>query len=95
MPRIDVLNALLGRGGFLDDYPYKGGKFGVFIRSPYPHARILSIDASKAVGEGGALVLTGKDFIARTLGSIEREGAGLEASPLAVDKARYQGEPVP
>nr|WP_252901401.1 hypothetical protein [Vulcanisaeta sp. JCM 14467] len=23
MPRIDVLNALLGKGGFLYDYPYK------------------------------------------------------------------------
>nr|WP_243666725.1 hypothetical protein [Vulcanisaeta sp. JCM 16159] len=88
MPRIDVLDALLGRGGFLDDYPYKG-KFGVFTRSPYPHARVLSIDTSKAVSEG-ALVLTGRDFIARTLGSTEREGAGLETLPLAVDKARYQ-----
>ncbi len=93
MPRIDVLNALLGKGGFLDDHPYKGGKYGgVFIRSPYPHARILSIDASKAIG-AGAFVLTGRDFIARTLGSTEREGAGLETLPLAVDKARYQASP--
>ena len=92
MPRIDVLNALLGKGGFLDDYPYKG-RYGVFVRSPYPHARILGIDVSKAVNEG-ALVLTGKDFMARTVGSTEREGAGLETLPIAVDKVRYQGEPV-
>ena len=92
MPRIDVLNALLGRGGFLDDYPYKG-RYGVFVRSPYPHARILGIDVSKALNEG-ALVLTGKDFMARTVGSTEREGAGLETLPIAVDKVRYQGEPV-
>ncbi|GAB6944940.1 xanthine dehydrogenase family protein molybdopterin-binding subunit [Vulcanisaeta sp. JCM 14467] len=92
MPRIDVLNALLGKGGFLYDYPYKG-RYGVFVRSPYPHARILGIDVSKAVNEG-ALVLTGKDFMARTVGSTEREGAGLETLPIAVDKVRYQGEPV-
>lgn len=92
MPRIDVLNALLGKGGFLDDHPHRG-KYGVFVRSPYPHARILSIDASKAINEG-ALVLTGRDFMARTIGLTEREGAGLETLPLAVDKARYQGEPV-
>ncbi len=79
-------------GGFLDDHLYRG-KYGVFIRSPYPHARILSIDASKAVSEG-SLVLTGRDFTASTVSSTEREGAGLEMLPIAVGKARYQGEPV-
>ncbi len=92
VPRVDVVNVLIGRGGFLDDYPFKG-KYGVFVRSPYPHARIMGIDVSKAVN-AGALVLTGKDLVAKLMGSGEREGAGLETMPLAVDKVRYQGEPV-
>ncbi|WP_069806393.1 xanthine dehydrogenase family protein molybdopterin-binding subunit [Vulcanisaeta thermophila] len=92
MPRVDVLGVLRGERTFVDDFPFSG-KYGVFVRSPYPHARIVGIDVSRAVSNG-ALVLTGRDLAMRLGGSVEREGASLETLPMAVDKVRYQGEPV-
>lgn len=73
-------------GGFLDDYPYRA-KYGVFIRSPHLHARMLNTYVSKAISEG-LLVLTGKDFAASTVSSTGG-GASLETPPIAVGKARY------
>ncbi|AHC51935.1 aldehyde oxidase [Sulfolobus acidocaldarius SUSAZ] len=92
MKRVDVYNSLIGRGGYVDDLEFKG-KFAFFLRSPYPHARILKIDPTDAVNRG-ALVLTGKDIVTKRVGSGEREGAGLNTSLLAINKALYVGQPV-
>jgi CO/xanthine dehydrogenase Mo-binding subunit len=61
-----------------------------FLRSPYPHARILNIDASRAKNlHGVKVVLTGKDVSPRL------EGVSLLDKPvLAQDRARYIGEKV-
>ncbi|MEM0188962.1 MAG: xanthine dehydrogenase family protein molybdopterin-binding subunit [Saccharolobus sp.] len=92
MKRVDVYEALLGKGGYVDDLPFKG-KYAVFVRSPYPHARILSIN-TKDAEQRGALVLTGKDIINKSVEAGEREGAGLTTSLLAINKAIYVGQPV-
>jgi CO/xanthine dehydrogenase Mo-binding subunit len=61
-----------------------------FLRSPYPHARILNIDASRAKKlHGVKVVLTGKDVSPRL------EGVSLLDKPvLAQDRVRYIGEKV-
>ncbi|TRM81654.1 xanthine dehydrogenase family protein molybdopterin-binding subunit [Sulfolobus sp. D5] len=93
MKRIDVYNALLGKGEFIDDFKFRG-KYAYFLRSPYPHARISKIDSSEAERRG-ALVLTGKDMLSRTVQQAgEREGAGLTSPLLAINKALYVGQPV-
>jgi CO/xanthine dehydrogenase Mo-binding subunit len=90
--RFDVLGALLGRGGFVGDLaPIYRGKYGVFVRSPYAHARIKSIDVGDAV-RGGALVLTGSDLRVGAVGEVG-EASGV-SNYLAVDKVRYVGDPV-
>lgn len=90
MKRIDVYNALLGKGEFIDDFKFRG-KYAYFLRSPYPHARISKIDSSEAERRG-ALVLTGKDMLSRTVQQAgEREGAGLTSPLLAINKALYVG----
>jgi 4-hydroxybenzoyl-CoA reductase subunit alpha len=61
------------------------------LRSPHPHARILSIDASRALAMPGVLaVLTGQDLPIR-YGAIP---VTQDETALAVDKVRYVGEPV-
>src|ERR1700749_975723 len=53
-----------GRGGLVDDYALPGMAFGHVLRSPHAHAKIKSIDISKAKAAPGVLcVLTGDDWI--------------------------------
>ena len=46
--RHDGLEKVTGRARFGADFTLPGALQGVFVRSPYAHARILSIDTSKA-----------------------------------------------
>ena len=56
-----------GKGNYLDDIRLPGMVHGAVLRSPYAHARILSIDTSRALAHPGvAAVITAKDL--ETLG---------------------------
>ena len=100
---------LTGGGRFTDDLAESGAARAVMVRSPYPHARILDVDASAARSLAGVLcVLTGRDIegtigpvptLARTApyARLNRDGAPMPdpgQPALATTKARYAGEPV-
>jgi carbon-monoxide dehydrogenase large subunit len=52
-----------GRGLFTDDIKLPGMTHAVFVRSPYAHAKVRSIDASAALAHPGVThVFTGKDL---------------------------------
>src|SRR4051812_48940723 len=56
-----------GQGNYLDDIRLPGMVYGQVLRSPYAHARIVSIDTSRALAHPGvAAVVTAKDL--ETLG---------------------------
>ncbi len=91
---------LQGRGCFVDDINPAGVLHAAVLRSPHAHARIVSIDASRARAlPGVALVLTAAD-----LGDLNQPTPLLipnpalthprTATPLAGDEVRYVGEPV-
>ena len=42
-----------GQGSYVDDIKLPGMLFGAIVRSPYAHARIKSIDKSKALAVPG------------------------------------------
>ena len=44
--RVEDERLLTGRGRYTDDFQPEGTTYGVTVRSPYGHARILGIDAS-------------------------------------------------
>ncbi len=53
-----------GRGNYVDDVKLPGMLYLDIARSPYAHARIVNIDASKALAIPGVLaVITGKDLV--------------------------------
>jgi carbon-monoxide dehydrogenase large subunit len=89
---------LTGRGNYLDDLQQTGMLEAAFLRSPYAHARIRSIDVSAARKAPGVfLVLTGEQLKREfpTLAANAGEGAKpMEVGPLAVDKVRFVGDPV-
>lgn len=93
--RVEDKRLVTGRGTFVDDFKVPGMHYACVVRSPYGHAIIRDIDSSEAMKLPGVVgVLTGKD--------IERISdpfpVGISNPPkyysLAVDKARYDGEPV-
>ncbi|MFL6970366.1 MAG: xanthine dehydrogenase family protein molybdopterin-binding subunit [Xanthobacteraceae bacterium] len=63
-----------GRGRFSDDFSVDGQAFAVMVRSPYPHARILGVDAASAKATSGVLgVLSGADCLADGLAAIPHD----------------------
>lgn len=100
VPRPNARRLLAGRGQYPTDVNLPRMVHVAFARSPYAHARIVSIDteaARKAPGVVG--VFTGDD-IAKVckpwVGTLDHF-AGMKSAPqypLARDVARWQGEPV-
>jgi carbon-monoxide dehydrogenase large subunit len=65
---------ITGNGRFTDDFSLPGQTIAAIIRSPFPHARIRSIDASAALAMPGVLgVFTGKDVLADGLKPIPHD----------------------
>src|SRR6516165_1236898 len=63
MLRREDARFIRGRGTYIDDIKLPGMLFGTIVRSPFAHARIKSIDKSKALAVPGVLaVLTAEDL---------------------------------
>ena len=61
--RVEDPRLLTGRGRYVDDLTVPGMAHAAFLRSPYPHARIVSIDVAAARALPGVrTVLTGADM---------------------------------
>ena len=89
---------LRGDGLYISDLKLHGMLHAAVLRSPYAHARIVSVDTSRALAEGGALdVLTAADLGGMpSLPCIDAELTTLpfNQTVLATTKVRYVGEPV-
>ncbi|HJY74979.1 MAG TPA: hypothetical protein VKE95_00025, partial [Burkholderiales bacterium] len=97
---------LRGAGCYTDDFNLPGQAYASVVRSPHAHARIRSIDASRAAAMPGVLaVLTGEDVARDGLKPIpfrpvtpNPHEVQLKASFLApypllpADKARFVGQ---
>src|SRR5580700_10589302 len=87
-----------GRGKFVDDIKMLGMLHLVFVRSPYAHAKITGVDVSEAEALPGVVcTLTGQE-ISKLIDPFFEIGPAPSSQildyPMAVDRARYQGEPV-
>ncbi len=98
LPRKEENRLLRGRGKFADDIKLREMLYLRFVRSPYAHAKIVSVDLSAAEALAGVVgTLTGAEIAAQTQPFIEigPDACGrIKDYPLAVSKVRYQGEPV-
>ena len=98
VPRREDVRFLCGEATYLDDVELPGLAEAAFVRSPYAHARLGTIDVEAALALPGVLaVLTGAELDAETLpvGGIE-DGVVADAGHpvLARGKVRYAGEAV-
>ena len=87
--RVDGYGKVTGTAVFGADVNLPNQLYGAVYRSPYPHARLLSVDTSAAKNAPGVrAVVTGRD---RPI----LYGAVIADEPfLAIDKVRYYGEAV-
>jgi 2-furoyl-CoA dehydrogenase large subunit len=93
--RVEDERLLLGRGRFVGDLtPLANLHHAAFVRSPHAHAEVRSVDASAALAlDGVVAVVTGAD--AHRLLRPFSVGVGTERYwPIALERARYVGEPV-
>jgi len=87
--RIESAEKVTGKARYVNDIYFPGLLSAVLVTSPHAHARILSVDTSKARDVSGVLaILTGEDFpynLGLYLG---------DKPPLARDIVRHHHEPV-
>jgi len=99
-PRADAARLLQGRGRYVDDLQLPRMVHAAFFRSPHAHARILSIDTTAARAAPGVVaVYTGAELAEHVTPyvGVLTHLAGLRSAPqhpIAVDVARWQGEPL-
>ena len=100
LPRANARRLLAGRGQYVDDLQLPRLAHAAMVRSPYAHARIVGIEAGAARDAPGVLrVLTGPDIarLCRPYVGVLLHVKGMRSAPqlpLAIDRARWQGEPV-
>ncbi|KPF44960.1 xanthine dehydrogenase family protein molybdopterin-binding subunit [Rhizobium sp. AAP43] len=96
---------LTGKGRYTDDMVVPGMKYAYFVRSPYAHAKIKSIDVSSAKTMPGVIdVLDGKQLLADAIGNLicgwmvhSKDGTPMKMGawrPLAHETVRYVGDAV-
>ncbi len=90
-PRVDGEEKATGKAMYTVDVKLPGMVHGKILRSPLPHARIGKVDVQKAARLPGVVaVVTRED-----LGRLGFFGATYkDQSVVAIDKVRYEGDPV-
>jgi len=89
--RVDARAKVTGQTRFADDITLPRMAYCKLLRSPHPHARILTINASRAKAHPGVyLVLTGKDLPIE-YGIIP---VSQDEQALCSDRVRHVGDPI-
>ncbi len=99
LPRKEDYRLLTGQGRYLDDIALPGALHACFVRSPHAHARIRSIDSTKARGMPGVVAIVSAAEVTQWTTTLRMappiEGLQpTEITTLPLDKVRFQGDPV-
>jgi len=95
VPRKDGVEKATGRALYTVDMILPGMLWGKILRSPYPHAKILHINTTRAEKLLGVkAVITGKDTLGIKHGFVETPRYPPDQYPIAMDRVRYIGEEV-
>jgi CO/xanthine dehydrogenase Mo-binding subunit/CO/xanthine dehydrogenase FAD-binding subunit len=90
VPRTDAVPKVTGAAQYVADLHLPGMLYAAVLRSPHPHARIISIDTGAAAAMPGVkAVVTGADTAKRKWGCFRPD-----LYPLAIEKVRYVGDEV-
>src|SRR3970040_991453 len=90
-PRVDAIEKVTGKAIYTVDVELPGMTHGRVLRSPYAHARLKRVDASRAEKLPGVFAVSAREDQKR-LGMFG--AAYKDQTVVAVDKVRYAGDPV-
>ncbi|GAA6181631.1 aerobic carbon-monoxide dehydrogenase large subunit [Shimia sp. NS0008-38b] len=92
--RVEDVRFTQGRGNYVDDIKMDGMLFGDFVRSPYAHAKVVSINSEAAMAVPGVIaVLTAEELAPLGLHWMPTL-AGDKQMVLADGKVLFQGQEV-
>lgn len=100
IPRLELKRLVSGRGRYIDDITLPRMLHACFVRSPHPHARIVSIDAEPTrQAPGIAAVFTAAEINPRCepFVGVALHRPGHRSAPqhlFAAERAVWQGQPV-
>src|SRR5919106_3818311 len=93
VPRVDGIAKVTGKAKYAGDLVIPGMLEGKFLRSPYAHARIRSIDTREAEAIPGVItIITSKDFT--DISPYMGRGKNKDQPIIATDRALFAGQPV-
>lgn len=91
-PRVDGEEKVTGKALYTGDVGLPGMAYGKILRSPFPHAKLVQVDARKAERLPGVITVLTREELR---GLNFYYGAAYKDQPIvAVDKVRYVGDPV-
>jgi CO/xanthine dehydrogenase Mo-binding subunit len=98
-PRIDAVPKVTGQAVYTEDLPLPPGTlYGAILRSPYAHARLVSVDAQRAERLPGIHAVVTREHLGHLNPFLEPASYGADdegrAPLIALEKVRYEGEPV-
>src|SRR5579862_5684708 len=88
---VDAAEKTTGLGKYTDDLTLPGMLIGKILHSPYPHARIKKIDASRALAMPGVVTVVVGEDAPNKYGILP---VGHDETALAIEKVRYVGDNV-
>jgi len=91
LPKVDSFSKVTGAAQFADDIFLPRMLYGKLLRSPYPHARIKKVDATKALQHPGVVAVATGDELTVRYGILP---SSPDEHVLAIDKVRYVGDPI-
>jgi CO/xanthine dehydrogenase Mo-binding subunit len=94
----DLVAKVTGKAKYAEDFRAEGMLFSKLLLSPYPHAKVLNIDASEALAMPGVKGMITMDDLPAPADSVTDLGAVIKADPrgergLAMEPV-FQGEPI-
>jgi len=93
--RVEDPRILTGNGGYIDDFKVPGMAHAAMVSSPHAHARIVSIDTSRAKALPGVIgVYTGDDLATVVDPCPSFASPPITQTAIAVGKVRHVGEVV-
>lgn len=93
--RVEDPKLLTGKGRYIDDLGVPNMAHAAVLRSPHAHARIVSIDTTRAAALPGVIrVVTGREMAEVAASAVSFASPPLTQHPMAIDKVRHVGEVV-
>ena len=94
----DLRAKVTGRARYAEDFRAQGMLFARLLLSPYPHARVKSIDTSAALAMPGVKAILTADDVPGPKDQVNDAGQLIRANPKSekalTNEPLYQGEPV-